>query len=379
MTHRPIHIVLTTIFVPEVLRELKDNLARYGRLDDVQIWVVGDLKTPAAAAVLCAAMDEAGLRVRYMDVAVQGTWGTRFPEFYPRLPFNNETRRNIGFLNALEAGCETLISIDDDNFPTSDDFIGGHMRTGREWDGPIISEPSGFYNLCEHLVLEPDRLVHPRGFPFRLRGGMNANDVHDRHDAVTIGVTAGLWLLEPDLDATTWINGRVLASGFRGPDTSVLAQSTWTPINTQNTSVTRSLIPAFLCVPMGHKVPGGTIERYGDIWGGYILQALMQGTAHHVAFGRPLVEHRRNSHVAVDDLRHEYWGMILTDWLLELLKHEFASGATALVDRVDDLAEFLRSVAAARLPAWAPEEIRQFMHWTAGNLSAWNAACRRIL
>ena len=55
----------------------------------------------------------------------------------------------------------------------------------------------------------------------------------------------------------------------------------------QNTSVVRELIPASIFVTMACPVPGGVLDRYGDIWGGYFLLALMQNTNYHAAFGRP--------------------------------------------------------------------------------------------
>ena len=96
-----------------------------------------------------------------------------------------------------------------------------------------------------------------------------------------------MWFDEPDVDATTWLNGKVKGVDYRGPDAFVLDPSTWSPVNTQNTSVVRELIPAFVFVTMAWPVPGGKLDRYGDIWGGYFLLALMQGTKYHVAFRPP--------------------------------------------------------------------------------------------
>ena len=376
MTSRPVHLVFTTIFVPHVLLELRANLERFGHLDQVQVWVVADHKTPAEAAALAQQANAAGLRTRFLSIAEQDEWGRRVPDFYARLPYNNETRRNIGTLCALEAGCQTLICIDDDNFPSDDDFLGGHLRTGSVWPGPVTSEPSGFYNVCEHLTFSPPRAIWPRGFPFERRGQTNAPLESVPNREVHIGANAGLWLREPDVDATTWLNGTIASTGMLGPETTLLDQQTWTPLNTQNTSVTRELIPAFLCVPMGYPVPGGTIERYGDIWGGYFLQSLLPNTPFHVAFGRPLVEHRRNPHRYLDDLRHEFWGLMLTDWLVQRLKTQFVPTTSPMCERVEELGELH---VREELPVWAPEPVRDFLGETARNLRAWSAACRRFL
>jgi len=375
---RPIHIVLTTINVPTVVTSLLENARMHGNEESCKIWIVGDIKTPGVAAQLAENTTTAGLETVYLDVEAQNQFGEKLNGFYSRLPFNNESRRNIGYLAALDDECEVLISIDDDNFPTNQDFFGGHRQTGTTWFGDLLHEKIGYHNLCEHLVIEPARQVFPRGFPFRLRGSKNEAETLAPAGPVRIGATAGLWLLEPDVDATTWLNGKISGTAYHGPATAVLEQSTWTPINTQNTSVARDLIPAFLCVPMGWDVPGGKIQRYGDIWGGYFLQALMQGSEYHVAFGHPLVEHRRNPHDYLDDLRGEFWGMILTDWLVALLRQEFRPEGNDMTGRVEQLSEFLKGSAIRKLPKWCPAEVVGFIGWTADNLSEWARACSQI-
>jgi hypothetical protein len=373
------HIVFTTIYVPEVLHALYANISHYNHLDETVVWVVGDRKTPMETVALCERISDQGLEVNYLNISDQDQWGKQFPEFYRRIPYDNETRRNIGYLHALAHGCRRLISVDDDNWPTMDDFIAGHSLTGTSYSGSLLSEASGFHNICEYLEFDVQRPIYPRGFPFKLRGSRNSGNITQEADpAARIGVTAGLWLMEPDVDATTWLNGRISGVSYSGQPCQVLSPDTWTPINTQNTSVIRELIPAYFCIPMGWDVPGGKIQRYGDIWGGYFIQALLKGLPYRVAFGRPLVEHRRNPHDYLDDLRQEYWGMILTDWLLDLLQSRFNPTESDICDRIDHLAEFIRSDLIPSLPSWCSPEISGFMLNTAENVTAWNAACREL-
>jgi len=375
---RPDHIVITSIAAPPLLGELRDHLARFDRLNEVTVWFVADHKTPAAAATLCDAMHDAGLDVRYLDIAAQDAWGREHAgDFYPRLPYNNESRRNIGYLRALADGCERLIVMDDDNFPTDEDLIDGHRAVGAAIDEPIVNEPAGYHNVCESLVIDPARPIFPRGFPFRRRGLANTNQTTQAPPGARVGVNAGLWLGEPDIDATTWLNGAVRSVGYRGRGRLVLDQRTWSPINTQNTAVARELIPAFCCIPMGATLPGGRVERYGDIWAGYFLQAVLTGTPWHVAFGRPLVDHRRNPHDYLADLRHEYWGMLLTDWLLDQLRERFTPTAGSIVDRVRELSEFIER-AADDLPRDYPDEVAAFVRDTAQTQRCWAAACEQL-
>jgi hypothetical protein len=90
------------------------------------------------------------------------------------------------------------------------------------------------------------------------------------------------------------------------------------------------------------------------------------------------VEHRRNPHNYVDDLRYEFWGMVLTDWLLEILRSSFKPAGRSMTDRVLELADFVDAEAAARLPDWCPAEIANFLHSTSQNLRQWSAACHQI-
>jgi hypothetical protein len=374
---KPCHIVFTTIHHPKVLENLHDNIQRYGHLEEVKVWVVGDRKTPPTAASLASEISARGLETVFFSVDEQDEWGKQF-SLYNLIPCNTDGRRVFGYLRALEDGCDVLISMDDDNVPSEDDFVARHRMTGQEWRQPLLKEEKRFHNVCEYLTFEPSRLVFPRGFPFRLRGHANQPEWVASPEGTVIGVTEGLWLQEPDVDATTWLNGKIRGVSYHGPDVFVLDHSTWSPVNTQNTSIVRELIPAFVFVTMGWPVPGGKIDRYGDIWGGYFLLALIQGTKYHVAFGRPLVEHRRNPHDYVDDLRCEFWGMVLTDWLLEILRSSFKPACSHVTERVLELTEFLDGKAAPQLPSWCPAEFEAFLHSTSTSLRAWSAACIQI-
>ena len=225
--------------------------------------------------------------------------------------------------------------------------------------------------------MKPSRHVYPRGFPFELRDSRNAPKKLSINEGIKIGVNAGLWLKDPDIDATTWLNGTIQGINFKGPDYTVLAQDTWTPINTQNTAIARELIPAYICVPMGWDVPGGKINRYGDIWGGYFLQALMKKSEYVISFGNPIVEHRRNPHDYIDDLRGEYWGLLLTDWLLKHLR-SFSPKEKLMLNKILELAEYLQKQAYNTLPSWCPNEVKDFIECKAKDLIFWANAFKLI-
>ena len=144
---KPIHIVLTTINFPTVVRSIRDNARIHGHLDQTKIWIVGDVKTPKEVAALAIEVTETGLETVYLDLPAQDAMSGVFGSFVARLPLNNECRRNLGYLAALQDGCEILLAMDDDNFPVEEDLIGGHLQTGRGWAGDVLTDPSGYYNV----------------------------------------------------------------------------------------------------------------------------------------------------------------------------------------------------------------------------------------
>jgi hypothetical protein len=354
------HIVLTTIYNPLVLVEYTNNFIKFNKIDQVKLWVVADRKTPKECLETLKNVMSLGLDVEYISLERQLEWGKNHEDFYNSLPFDNDTRRNIGYLMALEDGCEVLISIDDDNWPTDDDFIGFHSIVGGISKN-LVHEHSGYHNICEYIEFVPNRSIYPRGYPFNLRDQKNQCTL--LNGAKKIGVNAGLWLESPDIDATTWLNGTISGITYSGPDSFCLDNNTWSPVNTQNTAIIRELIPYYFCVPMGFKVPGGIIHRYGDIWGGYLLLALIDNSDYVASFGRPIALHKRNPHNYLTDLRQEYWGIILTDWLLSHIKSINYSSSDLNV-RSAELCDMIDRVTDEALPDWCPTEVKIFLKET---------------
>ena len=70
--------------------------------------------------------------------------------------------------------------------------------------------------------------------------------------------------------------------------------------------------------------------------------------------------------------------MILTDWLLQLLRNSFDPTSAAIVDRLVELAQFLEEQGVTQLPGWCPQEIRTFLVSTAENVREWSAACQLV-
>lgn len=334
-------IVCTTIFNLEFLESFAANLEAHGRLDDVEVIVIPDRKSPASSWAVAEAARRRGVRVAYPAMEEQERYLDRFPRLKPLIPYDSDNRRNIGYLMALEGGAELVVSIDDDNFPAAEhDFIGEHAVCGARRTLDTVSAPGGWYNICNLLETTPVGVaLFPRGFPYRARRADLAHGFspQDRR----IGVNVGLWTGDPDVDAISrnFVTGR--ARRWTGR-TIGLARGTWSPINTQNTGLHRELVPAYYYILMGEKIGGLVIDRFGDILSGFFLKKVCEHLDWGIKVGGPICDHRRTPHNLFKDLYHELAGIALledfTAWL-EALKLE---GAT-VPDAYRSLAEHIEA------------------------------------
>jgi hypothetical protein len=237
-------VVLTTIGDPALLDGYFENFRVNGRLEQVRVIVTPDRKTPKAAFDRCALLAKKGLSVICPTLEEQECFLRKLGLAADFIPYDSDNRRNIGYLIALEGGCDFLVSIDDDNWaPTRGDFFGEHAVVCAEaHDFRILEASGGWFNLCSLLNMEPEIETYPRGFPYFARH--EKVRISARVAAATVRINGGLWTQHPDLDAMSWLNAPVKATAFRGTSF-VLDRATWAPINTQNTAVNRSVIPSY--------------------------------------------------------------------------------------------------------------------------------------
>lgn len=370
-----VHIVATTIWLPKFLESYLDNFQRFGRLDDVRFWVVGDRKSPPETADYVASIRRQGLRVEYMDPNAQESWLARFPDLASIIPWNSDNRRNVGFLRALEEGCQTLVSIDDDNYalPWSN-FYEGHAHVGEPTRVEVIASESGWYNICNELVLQPQVEIVARGFPYDQRGKPFCSK---GIGTVRTIANAGLWLGSPDVDAATRLALPVEATSARLRSIA-LEPGTWSPVNTQNTSLNRRAIPAYYYVRMLVDLPGAKLDRYGDIWSGYFLLRCAQHLGDVVTLGLPVVRHDRNTHDFLADLRAEIWGMMITPKLTQVLRSLPLTGqdySEAALSLADGLAKSSGEIEeSVRLPG-----VSDYIRQIASHLRVWVDVCAELM
>jgi len=316
-------LVLTSINNPVILNEYFENFQKYDHLSEVQVFMIPDLKTPEQAYATCKGLKEKGFEVKCPSINEQVDFLKKVGFDPTLIPFNSDNRRNVGYLMAVASGADFIISIDDDNYPTSDiDFFSEHALVGlsKKTVQNVVKARSGWFNIMELLEYDPPASIYARGFPYWAKHKTNDYAENMRME-LEIDVNAGLWLIDPDLDAISWLVQPVKVHSFKGRSVS-LDHSTWSPINTQNTSLSRDAVGAYYFLKMGYEIGGLSIDRFGDIFSGYFLEKCAKTLGRGIRFGTPIAEHKRNSHNYLQDAIAEFACIVILEdvlrWLIEV-------------------------------------------------------------
>jgi hypothetical protein len=309
------------------------------------------------------------------------------PDF---IPYNSDNRRNVGYLMALEDHSDFLISIDDDNWCRGDsDYFGEHeYGLFGTVKSEVSSGPARFLNPIHPMGWYGTSCpVYARGFPYfaRFVDGESQVSAVSPNAPIDVAISAGLWLRDPDVDAMTWLSAKprldsvvsqIEVNAIDGGRV-VLGDTMWAPVNSQNTAIARKLIPSYYFLRMGYPIKGTRVGRMGDIFSGYFALACAKAVGCSACFGKPLVDHRRNSHDYLNDLSSELPAIMMLDnilpWLIDLKldSSDVGSAYLSLSDSLDSQAErFSGSV-------W-DDATRGFIHQMAYLMRVWLDAVRRI-
>jgi hypothetical protein len=370
-------IVVTTINDGKFLQEYFDNLERFGHLDQCHLYVIADRKTPTELFDRAKVLSKKGLQITVPPLVDQDAILSKFG-FDPSLVlWNSDHRRNIGYLQALADHPDFVVSIDDDNYPIADvDFFGGHAKSLTDnQPGQIVSSSTGFYNICSLLEFDIQAPPpYPRGYPYAARH--QSDKIEMKQGICDVHLNAGLWLLDPDVDAISWLVLPRRVCSMKG-NSLVLERATWTPINSQNTALRREAVAAYYFIRMRYPLGGLDIDRYGDIFQGYFVQACAKHLGGLVRVGTPLAEHRRNSHNYMHDAWGE-WACIqaledLLPWLIEvrLSGNNYPETFTSLSHALEEKVETMTG------KFWT-DAVKAYFHQMAYQMRTWATVCARI-
>lgn len=279
-------IVTTSIYPPS------EATLKYAAMEDWQLIVVGDLKTPHDAY-------REHTNMIYLSPEAQAH---AYPQLSEAIGWNKVMRRNIGFIEAYKLGAEVVASVDDDNIPYEN--WGENVIVGQEWTVPLYTSHS--------LAFDPLQLTnHPelwhRGYPLEL---IQTSKVvtYEGGKYIKILFQVDLWDGDPDVDAVCrlQLKPKDLKLELRAPFGQMFSTLEYAPFNSQNTFIAREALPYYMVLPY--------VGRMDDIWGGYIVQYLLNTRP---VFMPPTVKQERNAQSVYKNLEDEVLGYTTTLKLLQ--------------------------------------------------------------
>lgn len=372
-------IVVTTIGEGAVLDKYYDNFSRFGHLDEVTIYVVVDNKTPSELMEKVVRLRKSGLHVTAPDMREQVEYSLKLGVPKGMFLENSDHRRNLGYLAAYESAASVIISIDDDNYPLqNEDFYASHRKSlNPPSEVDEVTATNKFFNICEMMEFEPfGTTAFARGFPYFARHVTNAIE-HRQVSNVKVGINAGLWLQDPDVDAISWLVNPRNSTHLLNSQV-ILAPNTWTPINSQNTSLAHEVIPSYYFIRMGATLNGVRIDRYGDIFQGYFAEACSKALGIAVSAGTPAVLHRRNTHNYLQDACQELNCIILLEDFLQWLTGEVILEGNNYCDAYLSLAEAIEGFACGYVKRYRSKDVQQYYVGTASQMRDWIRICSTI-
>lgn len=336
-------LITTTINVPRVLTQW----ASRGMTKDDIIIIAGDQKSPHAEI-------EAVLSDIWRDFYVNGMYihpiaqETRWGALSNAIGWNCIQRRNIALLEAMKFQPEYILTIDDDNFPTSSWQVEQLIErmNGTDDMSKVLSTNTGWYNPGRQCLTDDMRNVIHRGFPLS-RWHEKPFYTYDMKRP-PVGVAAMLWTGDPDIDAVTRIASR--PNVMRVTEDVIVRPGTWGPFNTQATMIRGDLAPAMFMFPH--------VGRYDDIWASYVYRKVADKRGYGAFYGRPAVHQDRNEHDLVRDLEQEIFGMRYNERVIEIIKSiELTKDESVIGDVLDifaalSLGNFLPAKTVHAMDCW---------------------------
>jgi hypothetical protein len=278
----------------------------------------------AAGARFVVVDDTAGsIRIDHPRFEVY-TWADRERMLGPLdvgFPRRNGASRDFGFLVAWRNSDpdEIIVALDDDcevDLPDFAEKVEWALSTRQlpvaTCGGTHLNFLGLYEGVSEHLF--------PRGFPYSARGGDHQIRLETPR-TVTPAFNLGLWRGVFDVNAIDKING----PAYTHPDAAlrvpavVVERGRLVSVCSMNMQFRRFLVPAVYQLPMHVEVlPHWVVDRYGDIWGGFILKSLMDVRGDAMAVGVPVIHHRKDG-THVRNTWQEHVCHLVNDEFLQLL------------------------------------------------------------
>ncbi|KAG7351835.1 STELLO glycosyltransferase domain containing protein [Nitzschia inconspicua] len=345
--------VVTTIFAPS------EAVLRAASVSGWCTVIVADTKTPKNymqdAGFSSASLNKQA--IQYLSVEDQQTWYQRAKDtavgvFLKATPFRHFSRKNVGYLYAIQHGARFIFDFDDDNLlpldgSSTQQRVLPPLTNTTHLQGARIVESEHIAFNHHPLMGAPIKNSWPRGFPLPYIQERSSHGTIVETD-VTISMESVAVLQfcadgNPDVDAVHRLVHPLpmLFDPFNhatkvSKETIISTQgalmvptNSFAPYNAQATLHTYPVMWALL-LPL--SVPG----RVSDIWRAYFAQAIYKDLGLSVVMLPPKVQQERNEHNYLADMQAELDLYFKGEKLLEFLR-DWSSNANSIPGRIEDL------------------------------------------
>lgn len=207
-------------------------------------------------------------------------------------PTRHYSRKNLGYLLAIQNGADELIETDDDNIPKN-----GFWDSKSKTVQGHVFENTGWVNVYHYFTKNK---IWPRGFPLEELQKKQVELIDLKNTVIPCPIQQGLADENPDVDAIYRLT-YPLPVHFEKKAKLALGKNSWSPFNSQNTHWFKEAFPLMY-------LPSFCSFRMTDIWRSYVAQRIAWECGWYVLYHEPTVFQERNDHNLMKDFEDEIPG-----------------------------------------------------------------------
>ncbi len=191
-------------------------------------------------------------------------------------PWKSAAVRSYGFYKAWQNKADVIISLDDDCYPDTPDFIHQHLQN---LETKLPTDWCPTYPFREELFT--------RGFPYLNRA------------KIQTALSHGLWSEVPDFDGITQLMSNGKTYPQLPPILHIIPPGMFFPMSGMNLAFRAEITPLMYQLVMGFKKNGQSYgyDRFDDIWSGIFAKKVLDHLNFGAVSGSPFVRHARASNV----------------------------------------------------------------------------------
>lgn len=283
-------LIITSISKPNAVLEKFAKESKFNKIDFI---LIGDEKSPK---------DFHLNNCNYYSIEDQKSLSFELAEGVPK---NHYSRKNLGYLLAIQNNTGIIIESDDDNIPYE-----SFWKERRLNKKAYKLSKKGWANVYKYFTEEN---IWPRGFDLK-----HINAISEKLDPVNTTlvdcpIQQGLADLNPDVDAIYRLALKLPIQFNKEKLELCLDENVWCPFNSQNTTWFKEAFPLLY-------LPSYCSFRMTDIWRSFVAQRIAWTMNWKINFHEPTVYQERNEHNLMKDFEDEIPGYLGNEKIVKLLQ-----------------------------------------------------------